>query len=90
MRARRLEIVDEYAEDGQVAVYSESGFVVLLSELASLAWSVVGEEWISAEVVAEELVRRYGEPDSGGGAVGATEEAFSALAGHGLLELDVT
>lgn len=89
MRARRLEIVDEYADGGRVAVYSTTGVVVLLSELASLAWSVVDEEWISADDVAQELVRRYGEPDPDGGAVAATEDALSVLAEHGLLELEV-
>lgn len=88
MRARRLEIVDEYAEDERVAVYSAAGVVVVLSELASAAWSVLGEEWISVDAVAAELERRFGAPDSAGGAPAATRDALRTLAGHGLLELD--
>ena len=38
MRARRRPVLDEYAEDGQVAVFSEGGMVVVLSELAGVAW----------------------------------------------------
>jgi hypothetical protein len=37
MRARRRAVLDEYVEDGQVAVFSDSGLVVVLSELACVA-----------------------------------------------------
>ena len=45
MRARRLDVVDEYIEDGRAAVYSSRGMVLLLSELATTAWEVLGDEW---------------------------------------------
>jgi hypothetical protein len=88
MRARRLAIVDEYAEDGRVAVYSEADMVVLLSELASVAWSVLDDGWTSAEVVAAELVTVFGAPDAAADALALTESALRALSEHGIVELD--
>jgi len=88
MRARRLAIVDEYVEDGRVAVYSEADMVVLLSELASMAWSVLGETWTEAEIVAAELVDVFGAPGAEGDARTMTEAALRTLAEHGIVELD--
>ena len=89
MRVRRLPVLDEYAEDGQVAVFSETGLVVVLSELAGVAWDALGEDWTSAEHVAEGLVREFGDPPEGRTALELTEDALHALSGHGLVELDL-
>lgn len=88
MRARRLAIVDEYVEDGRAAVYSEADMVVLLSELATVAWSALGDDWTSAETVTAELVAVFGAPGADSDALEMTESALRALAGHGLVELD--
>lgn len=88
MRARRLAIVDEYAEDGRFAVYSESDVVVLLSELASVAWSVLDDGWTTAETVAAELLAVFGAPEVESDALAMTESALQALAEHGIVELD--
>jgi hypothetical protein len=88
MRARRSTVVDEYAEDGQVAVYSASGMVVVLSELAGVAWESLGEDWTTAEELAAALVQVFGEPPEGHTAVEMTEHALRTLEGHGLVELD--
>jgi hypothetical protein len=88
MRARRRTIVDEYAEEGRVAVYTEADMVVLLSELASVAWSVLDDGWTSAETVAAELVAVFGAPESESGALGMTESVLRTLAERGIVELD--
>jgi hypothetical protein len=88
MRARRLAIVDEYAEEGRFAVYSESDVVVLLSELASVAWSVLDDGWTTAETVTAELVAVFGTPEVASDALSMTESALRALAEHGIVELD--
>jgi hypothetical protein len=87
MRARRLSVVDEYVEDGRAAVYSEDGMVVLLSELATMAWSVLGVEWSSADDVGDALVAAFGSPEAGD-ALSVTEAALRTLAEHGIVELD--
>ena len=87
MRARRLAIVDEYTEDGRVAVYSEADMVVLLSELASVAWSVLGDGWTGAETVAAELVAVFGAPEAQSDPLAMTEAALRTLAEHGIVEL---
>jgi hypothetical protein len=87
MRARRREIVDEYVEDGRAAVYSCDGMVVLLSELATWAWSALGDDWVSVEDVSEQLVREFGEPGDGE-ADRLTEEALRSMAERSLVELD--
>lgn len=87
MRARRRPVVDEYVEDGLAAVYSEDGVVVLLSELATRAWEVLGQGWVAADDVAAELVREFGTPDSGD-AGPLTEDALRSLAEMHLVELD--
>jgi hypothetical protein len=86
MRARKRAVVDEYAEAGQVAVFSESGLVVVLSELACFAWSALGPEWTSAEDLAAVLVREFGEPPDST-ALELTEHALRTLSGHALVEL---
>jgi hypothetical protein len=88
MRARRLPVVDEYLESGRAAVYSEDDVVVLLSELASLAWSVLDDAWTTAEDVAAELVEAFGAPAVESDALAMTESALRTLAEHGIVELD--
>lgn len=87
MRARRLDVVDEYIEDGRAAVYSSRGMVLLLSELATTAWEVLGHEWLPSEVVAATLVKEFGDPGEGD-AGRLTEEALRSLAELELVELD--
>ena len=87
MRARRRRAVDEYVEDGRAAVFSTAGVVVVLSELATVAWSVLGEAWTPVADVADALTSRFGSPEGGDG-FGATEAALRALAEHGLVEVD--
>jgi hypothetical protein len=93
MRARRLEIVDEYVEDGRAAVYTTAGMVVLLSALATTAWGLLGEEWVTSSQLAERLVREFGDPGDPGdpddrAAERLTEEALRSLAELSLVELD--
>jgi hypothetical protein len=83
-----MEVVDSYLEDGRAAVYSMRGMVVLLSELATTAWSVIGEErWVTSEDVTAALIAEFGEPE-GGGAGRLTDEALRSLADMALVELD--
>lgn len=87
MRARRRPVVDEYVEDGRAAVYSEEGLVVLLSELATKAWEVLGTAWVEADEVSAALVAEFGDP--GDGEAGRlTEDALRSLARLSLVELD--
>ena len=88
MRVRRRAVLDEYAEDGQVAVFTESGLVVVLSELAGVAWETLGEDWTGVDDLAALLVGVFGEPPVGHTAVEMTEHALRTLSGHGLVELD--
>jgi len=88
MRARRSPVLDDYAEDGQVAVYSEGGIVVVLSELAGVAWGALGDDWTTAEALASVLVEAFGEPPEGHTAVQMTELTLHTLSGHGIVELD--
>jgi hypothetical protein len=87
MRARRLPIVDEYAEDGRVAVFTEQGMVVVLSELATVAWSVLGDMWTGADDLADALVAEFGRPTDDT-ALALTEQTLRRLAQHALVELD--
>jgi hypothetical protein len=88
MRARRVEVVDAYVEDGRAAVYSTRGMVVLLSELATTAWSVLDDDgWTDASDVTEALVAAHGDP-GGGEAAGLTENALRSLAEKSLFEID--
>jgi hypothetical protein len=87
MRARRHPVVDEYVEDGRAAVYSDEGMVVLLSELATKAWELLGADWVAAEEVSAELVREFGDP--GDGEAGTlTEGALRSLAELRLVDLE--
>jgi len=88
MRARRRAVVDEYVEGGRAAVYSDQGMVVVLTELASVAWSVLADDWVAADVVAEALVAEFGAPTEEDGALALTEQALRTLAEHALVELD--
>jgi hypothetical protein len=88
MRVRRVEVVDAYVEDGRAAVYSTRGMVVLLSELATTAWSVLDDDgWTDASDVTEALVAAHGDP-GGGEAAGLTENALRSLAEMALVEID--
>lgn len=86
MQARRLEIVDEYLDEGRAAVYSSHGVVVLLSELATSAWRQLGHDWVGSAVIAQQLVEEFGEP-ADGDAERLTEETLRSLAGMSLVEL---
>jgi len=88
MRVRKQEVVDEYAEGARVALYSQRGFVVVLSELATAAWWTLGDDWVDITTVTTSLVEQFGTPPRAGDAAEATEEALLVLAGHGLVELD--
>jgi hypothetical protein len=88
MRVRRHEIVDEYAEDGRVAVFSSRHTVVVLSELATLAWSVIGNDWVEADAVTTALVEAFGSPGSEEAARVTTEQSLRALADRALLEIE--
>lgn len=87
MRARRLDVVDAYVADGRAAVYTTHGMVVLLSELATSAWTALGEEWVEAGEVAQRLVVEFGDPGPGE-AEQLTEGALRSLAEMALVELD--
>lgn len=87
MRARRMDVVDEYVEGGRAAVYTAEGMVVLLSELATSAWAVLGHDWVTSARVAEVLVGEFGDP-ADGDAAGLTDEALRSLAELSLVELD--
>ena len=87
MRARRRVVIDEYVEDGRAAVYTTPGMVVLLSELATSAWGILGEDWVETTEITTHLVAEFGDP--GDGTAGrVTEEALHSLAAMSLVELD--
>ena len=88
MRARRRAVIDEYVEGGRAAVFSDQGMVIVLSELATVAWSVLGDDWTSSEEVAVALVAEFGAPGEADGALVLTERALRTLAEHALVELD--
>jgi hypothetical protein len=87
MRVRRVDVVDAYVEDGRAAVYSTGGIVVLLSELATTAWSVIGEDWVGVADVTAALIAEFGDPREGD-ADRLTEAALRSLADMSLVELD--
>jgi hypothetical protein len=88
MRVRRVEVVDVYVEDGRAAVYSTRGMVVLLSELATTAWSVIGEDrWVTSSDVTAALIAEHGDPGDGN-AGQLTEDALRSLAELSLVEVD--
>ena len=88
MRVRREEVIDVYVEDGRAAVYSNRGMVVLLSELATTAWSVIGDDgWTNVEDVTAALVAAHRDP--GGGEAGRlTQDALRSLAEMSLVEVE--
>jgi hypothetical protein len=88
MRARRRPVVDEYLEDDRVAIYSDDGVVLVLSELATCAWSALSTEWQPARKVADALVRRFGPPAPGDDALRATKSTLREMSTHGLVEID--
>lgn len=86
MRVRRLPVIDEYLEDGEAAVFVD-GKVVVLSELATTALALIGDDWSRLDVIADGLVRRYGPaPDDPSGRQ-STEDALRALADVKIVEL---
>jgi hypothetical protein len=87
MRARRQEIVDEYVEDGRAAVYTTAGMVVLLSELATSAWQMLGPDWIEIDRIEARLVEEHGEP-ADGSSEDLTARALRSLAELSLADLD--
>ncbi len=90
MQVRRVEVVDAYVEDGRAAIYSIRGMVVLLSELATTAWTVIGEDrWVTSHDVTVALVAAFGDPGDGE-ASRLTEDALRQLADLSLVELDDT
>jgi hypothetical protein len=86
-RACRREVVDVYVEDGRAAVYSTEGMVLLLSELATAAWDVLGDDWTNTEHVAQHLVQRFGDPGEGQ-AEALTDETLGSLAEMSIVELE--
>ena len=79
MRARRLDVVDEYVEDGRAAVYSSRGMVVLLSELATTAWSVLGDDWLPSRRTWPRRWSRSSATRAEGDAGRLTEDALRSL-----------
>ncbi len=86
MRARRLEVLDEYVE-GDEAVVFVGGHVVALSALATTALFSVGTAWTEAAVVAAALVAEFEDPPPGTDPMAATHSTLMSLAKLGLLEL---
>ena len=86
MRARRLEVLDEYVEEDEAVVFVD-GQVVGLSALATIALSSVGTAWTDAAVVEAELVAKFQEPPAGTDPMAATHSTLLSLAKLGLLEL---
>ncbi|HEY3529237.1 MAG TPA: hypothetical protein VGK78_08810 [Nocardioides sp.] len=87
MRVRRLDVLDEYVEDGRAAVYTTKGMVALLSELATAAWCMLDDRWVPTTEVTEMLIREFGDP-GGGEADRLTQNALRSLAELSLVELD--
>mgnify|MGYP001377285767 CR=1 FL=1 len=73
MRARRLEILDEYVEDDEAVVFVD-GQVVALSALATTALLSVGTAWTEAAVVAAALVAKFQDPPPGTDPLAATHD----------------
>jgi len=86
MRARRLEVLDEYVEADEAVVFVE-GQVVALSALATTALLSVGTAWTEAAVVAAALVAKFQDPPSGTNALEATHNTLVSLAELGIMEL---
>lgn len=86
MRARRLEVLDEYVEEDEAVVFV-GGQVVALSSLATTALLSVGTGWTEAAVVRAALVAKFQEPPAGTDPMAATHSTLLSLAELGLLEL---
>lgn len=86
MRARRLPLLDEYAE-GDEAVVFVAGNVVALSALATAALRELGPTWTDAGDVAAALVEAFGEPPPGIESAAMTRSALESLAELGIVEL---
>jgi len=86
MRARRLEVLDEYVEEDQAVVFVD-GQVVALSALATTALFSVGTAWTEASVVEAALVAEFEDPPPGTDPLAATHSTLMSLAKLGLLEL---
>lgn len=87
MRARRLEVLDEYVEEDEAVVFV-GGRVVALSALATMALFSVGAEWTEAAVVEVALVGKFQEPPPGTDPAAVTHNTLLSLAQLGLLELE--
>jgi hypothetical protein len=87
MRARRRPVVDEYLEDDRIAIYTDNGVVLVLSELATCAWSALSAEWQPARQVADALVRKFGPPAPGDDALRATISTLREMSTHELVEI---
>ena len=87
-RARRLPIVDEYVEDGRVAVYAGNGEVVALSELATWAWAALTDDWTPVADLAAGAGRRVRRAPTASTRSRPPSATLRTLAEHGLVELD--
>ena len=86
MRARRLEVLDEYVEDDEAVVFV-NGQVIALSALATTALFAVGPDWTDAAAVAAALVATFGEPPPGTASLAMTLSTLHTLEDVGLVEL---
>ena len=86
MRARRLEVLDEYVE-GDEAVVFVGGHVVALSALATAALFAVGTPWTEAAAIEAALVAKFQDPHPGTSALETTHSTLVSLAELGILEL---
>jgi hypothetical protein len=86
MRARRLEVLDEYVEEDEAVVFVD-GQVVALSALATTALFSVKTVWTDAAVVEAALVAKFEEPPPGTDTLAVTHSTLLSLAEVGLLEL---
>ena len=77
MRVRRRATIDEYAEDGQIALFAGNR-VVVLSPLASHLLDLVADEWTDLKTVSQGLEAAFGVPPTGSAAE-ATAGALQAL-----------
>ena len=86
MRAKRVPVLDEYAEDGEAAVFVD-GRVVVLSPLATHLFSLIAEEWTDLATLSRELELVFGVPPDRSAAE-ATADALRALEAERLVLLE--
>jgi hypothetical protein len=86
MRARRLEVLDEYVEEDEAVVFV-NGHVIALSPLATTALFSVGSEWTETDAVAAALVAKFDDPPPDTDPLALTRSTLQTLAEWGLLEL---